>query len=74
MNIVFNGIDGTVAIMTLAPGADKLDAIKKFHEAHPGKYADEHFENVTLPKDRTNRDRWTMNKAGRIVVRKLSEK
>ena len=61
MSIVIKGVDGSVAIMTLAPGADKEDAIRKFKEAHEGLYTD-HFEApVRALPDRQFRDAWTYN-------------
>ena len=66
-NIVFRGIDGSVAIMTLAPNADKADAIKKFQLAHPGQYEETVYENLDVPTDRSNRDNWKL-KQGKIVL------
>lgn len=71
MNIVFKGKDGSVAIMTFAANvseADEQDAIKKFHEAHPGKYNKTYFRDVQIPQDRTNRDSWTLDSKGNIIT------
>ena len=69
MNILFKGRDGSIAIMTVAPGADKDEAIRKFKECHPGHYL-EHFEgDIELPQDRTFRDAWTLSN-GKVVVDK----
>ena len=56
--IILKHIDGSIAIMELAPGADKEDAIRKFKLAHPGLY-NEHYEgNFKLPQSREHRDKW----------------
>lgn len=65
MRIVIRGRDGSVAIMTLAEGADKEDALKKFKDQHPGMY-DDHFEVDAVPLDREFRDAWTCN--GKSIV------
>lgn len=67
MNIVFKGKDGSVAIMTLVKEEDDVDAIKKFHEAHPGLYYVKHYRNVKVPADRSNRDAWTLDSKGNII-------
>lgn len=70
MNILFKGKDGSVAIMTLAPEADKEDAIKKFLGAHEGMYVD-HFEyNGAFPESREFRDAWKLSTKNEIVVDK----
>ena len=70
MNIVLKGVDGSIAIMTLAPGADKEEAMRKFHESHPNEYLKEHVEyEGKFPSDREFRDAWTIA-SNRIVVDK----
>ena len=69
MSIVFKGKDGSVSIMTLAPGAYKEEAIQKFLGAHEGQYID-HFEyNGAFPESREFRDAWKIVK-NEIVVDK----
>lgn len=65
MNIILKNKDGNVAIMTLAPGADKNEAIKKFNEFHPD-YC-EAGENLLVPNSRQFRDAWTL-KGNKVVV------
>lgn len=66
MKIILKGNDNSVAIMELAPGADKEKAIKQFKECHPGMYGD-YFEDIEIPTDRTFRDAWTLSQ-GKIVI------
>lgn len=70
MNVVLKGKDDSVAIMTLVEGADPEEAVRKFKEAHPGKYV-EHFivDKVETP-DYKYRDSWILNKNNKIVVKK----
>ncbi len=73
MSILFKGMDGSVAIMTLAPGADKSEAVRKFKEAHPDTYID-HFEfNGKLPS-REFRDAWSVDTKQKIVIDKVKAK
>lgn len=68
MRILHKHKDGSIAIMVLAPGADKEEAIRKFKEAHPGEYVD-HFEHDgEMPTDRKFRDAWTVNAKREVVV------
>lgn len=71
MNIIFKGVDGSVAIMTLADGANKEEAIKKFRDSHPNEYL-EHFEihSGKFPSSREFRDAWTVDNKQNIVVDK----
>lgn len=65
--IYFKGIDNSVAIMELAPEADKADAIQKFMNCHQGFYK-EYFEgDIEVPSDRQFRDAWKLQQ-GKIVV------
>ena len=66
MKIVLKAVDGSVAIMELAPEADKDEAIRKFKECHPGRYISCH-ENIAIPEDRTHRDAWVL-KRNKIIV------
>ncbi len=67
MKILLKGKDGSVAIMSLAEGADKEEAVRKFKESHPDEYID-HFEfEGELPESREFRDAWTLI-GGKIVV------
>ncbi len=59
--IILKHIDGSIAIMELAPGADKDDAIRKFKEAHPGLYNEHHEGNFKVPDNREHRDAWTFS-------------
>jgi len=70
MKIIFKGHDGSIAIMELAPGADKEDALRKFHEAHPGQYGDHIEGNIKLPESREFRDAWTISEKGSIIINK----
>lgn len=65
--IVLKAKDGSIAIMELAPGADKEDAIRKLKEAHPGVYVEHHEGNFKVPESRENRDAWTFSN-GRILI------
>lgn len=67
MNILLKGKDGSVAIMTLAKGADKEEAVRKFKECHPDMYGD-YFEFFgKLPSDRKFRDAWIHNGKGIVI-------
>lgn len=68
--IIFKHVDNSIAIMELAPGADKDEAIRKFHIAHPGEYIEQYEGKFKLPESRANRDAWTFN--GKTVVEKLT--
>lgn len=65
--IILKGKDGSVAVMTLAPGANEADALKKFHECHPGLYLKKGVKNVELPEDRQFRDAW-VHSGDKVVV------
>lgn len=68
MKILFKGKDGSVAIMTLAEGADKDDTIQKFKDSPSGENYVDHFEyKGGFPSDREFRDAWTFNK-NKIIV------
>jgi len=67
MKIFFKGKDNSVAIMELAPGADKMDAIKKFQAAHAGFYEEYFEEDIEVPEDRTFRDAWKLQ-GSKIIV------
>ncbi len=67
--IILKHIDGSIAIMELAPGADKDDAIKKFKEAHAGMYVEHHEGVFALPKSREHRDAWTFSN-NRVIIDK----
>lgn len=62
MKIYIKGKDGSVAIMSLASPETNIDeALKKFHEAHPGDYGDHLAESDlkgTEPESREFRDAW----------------
>lgn len=74
MKVILKAKDGSVAVMALAPGADKEDAIRKFKDAHPGMYTD-HFEidDKELPVDREFRDAWTVS-GNKITLDKMKAK
>lgn len=66
--IIFKGQDNSIAIMSLAPGAEQEDAIKKFQDSHPKGFYDEYYKiDLELPLDREFRDAWTL-KDNKIVV------
>lgn len=69
MSIIFKGRDGSVAIMTVTPGAGQEEAARKFKDAHPDFYTDyfELPEGSKLPSSREFRDAWTC-KGEKIVV------
>jgi len=69
MSIYFKGKDGSVAIMTLAPEANKEEAISRFLGAHGGFYIDYLEAEIDVPKDRSFRDAWTISH-GNIVIDK----
>lgn len=66
-NIVFRGKDSSVAIMTLAPGADRKETVQKFLDAHQGVYVDHFDYDGEFPSDRELRDAWTIS-GNKIVV------
>lgn len=69
MNIVFRGVDGSVALMTLVDGANKDEAIQKFMDSHPGEYLDNHVvASIKAPKNRIFRDAWKYSGDGKIEV------
>jgi len=61
MNIVYEHVNGTIAIATVVDGADISEVVRKFREAHPGSYpkftVHEHLE---MPGTRENRDSWRL--------------
>lgn len=70
--IVYEGIDGSVAISTLAPGVDNIDEVaRKFRESHPGFYIKftVHEKEIEVPKSREHRDAW-VKKGNKIEVDK----
>lgn len=67
--IILKHIDGSIAIMELAPGADKEDAVRKFKEAHPDVYIECHDGNFKLPDSREHRDAWTFSN-NRVIIDK----
>lgn len=71
--ICFKGIDGSVAIMELAPGANKDEAIQKFRDSQPEGFYPEYREDVKLPKDRQFRDAWVMQRGEVKVDQKKAE-
>lgn len=65
--IILKSKSGNIAIMELAPGADKDEAIRKFQECHPEFI--EHFEDdIKLPDNRLFRDAWKLNARREIVI------
>ena len=64
--IILKREDGTVAIMTLAPGADKEEAVRKFKESHPDEFID-HFEYTGKLPTRDFRDAWSF-KNNKVVI------
>lgn len=71
MRVLIKGQDGSVAIMTLAPGADKDEAVKKFKDSHPdGNYGDYFEFEGNLPSSREFRDAWT-HYGKNVVVDKM---
>lgn len=72
--IIHKGKDGSIAIMILAPGADKVEAIEKFKNAHPDGFYTEHYEGeFKLPEDRLFRDAWTL-KNNKVVIHEQKAK
>lgn len=66
--VVLKGIDGSVAIMSLAEGASKLKAVEKFRDSHQKGFYPEYYDyKDELPLDREYRDAWTF-KDNKIVV------
>ncbi len=65
--IILKHKDGSIAVMELAPGADKEDAIKKFKAQHPGVYIEHYEGNFKLPESREHRDAWTFSN-NRITI------
>lgn len=66
--IIFKGKDNSVAIMELAPGANRTDAVEKFIAGHGGFYK-EIGDDLELPKSREYRDAWVI-KRNKIVIDK----
>lgn len=74
MNIIFKGKDNSIAIMILAPNADKEDAIKKFKDAHPDFY-DDYFEGeFEFPESRIFRDAWRLSRNKVVVDKRKAQK
>lgn len=72
--IIFKGKDGSIAIMTLAPGARKSTAIRKFHEAHPDQYHLNPIEgSPIIPENRIFRDAWTIKDNEIVIDHKKAE-
>ncbi len=73
MFIVYEGIDGSVAISTLANHIEDKDIpeiVKKFRECHPGFYKKfSVHETLDVPKSRENRGTWKKGK-GNIITEK----
>lgn len=68
MNILLKGKDGSIAVMTLAEGADKEDAVEKFKDSHPKGFYVDYFEfEGEIPLNREFRDAWT-HSGNNIVV------
>ncbi len=67
--IILKHIDGSIAIMQLAPGADKEEAVRKFKEAHPDVYVEHHEGDYKLPDSREHRDAWTFSN-NRVIINK----
>ena len=63
--IVLKAQAGNIAIMELAPGADKAEALRKFRELHP-EFIEDYEGEFELPGSSANRDRWTL-KEGKII-------
>lgn len=67
MNILLKAADGSIALMSLAEGADKEEAVRKFKESHPDENFGDYFEfQGELPLSREFRDAWIHN--GKDVV------
>lgn len=67
MNILLKAADGSVAIMSLAEGADKAEAVRKFKESHSDENYGDFFEfQGKLPLSREFRDAWVVK--GKDVV------
>ncbi len=70
MNIVLKGVDGSVAIMYLTPGADKEETVKKFKDSHDKGFYVDYFEfDGKLPLSREFRSAWALS-GNKIVVDK----
>lgn len=64
--------DGSIAIMTLAPGADKEETIQKFQDSHP-EYEKCLEGNLNPPKNRIFRDAWTIQN-NKIIINERKAK
>ncbi len=64
--ILLKSKDGSVAVMNLVDGADKLESIRKFQELHP-EYVDYYEGDLELPKSRDFRDAWVL-KDNKILI------
>ncbi len=71
--IVLKGIDDSVAIMELAPGADKEEAIRKFRECHPKGFYPEYHEDIELPSSRVFRDAWKLS-GNKVIIDEIRAK
>lgn len=73
MKITLRGQDGSVAIMELASGADKDEAIRKLNDCH----ADKQYEHVDgsfdVPESREFRDAWKMERNKIVICPKLAK-
>ncbi len=67
LRIILKCKEGSVAIMTLAEGADVDETVRKFKESHPDTYGDWMEFKGKLPSSREFRDAWTHNGKGIVV-------
>lgn len=69
MNVLLKGKDGSVAVMTLAEGADPEEAVRKFRMSHPkGAYPEYKIVDEVVTPDYSLRDKWKLDKNWNIVV------